>query len=118
MVPDQTPLPPRLVARLHGRMPGATLIVIGGLHGNEPSGVAAMGHVAETLERARTPLHGDVTMLAGSVAALLGRLIRDRQLDLCHVGLQVTGDVVLARVGARRSGEGQTRQVVIPARRE
>jgi len=39
----------------------------------------------------------------------------DRQFELRRVGLQVVRDVALARVGVWRSGEGQARQVVIPA---
>jgi succinylglutamate desuccinylase len=68
--PDDASTPPRLVASLGGETPGPTLIVIGGLHGNEPSGVAAMRSVALALAREPLPLRGDLTMLAGNVAAL------------------------------------------------
>ena len=71
MAPDPLLPPRRLVARLRGASPGPTLIVIGGLHGNEPSGNAAMQRVAESLERARTPMRGDVTMVAGNLGALV-----------------------------------------------
>jgi predicted deacylase len=67
---DHSPAQPRLVARFRGESPGATLIVIGGLHGNEPSGVEAMRRVAAAFEAGRPPLRGDVVMLAGNLRAL------------------------------------------------
>ena len=60
----------RVIARGRGEAPGPMLIVIGGLHGNEPSGVAAMRRVAQTLDPERLTLRGDVVMLAGNVRAL------------------------------------------------
>ena len=44
--------------------------MIGGLHGNEPSGVAAMRTVAAAFDPERLALRGDVVMLAGNVRAL------------------------------------------------
>jgi succinylglutamate desuccinylase len=67
---DDLSTPPRLIASLRGEAPGPALIVIGGLHGNEPSGVTAMRSVAAALAREPLPLRGDLTMLAGNVAAL------------------------------------------------
>jgi len=46
------------------------LVLIGGLHGNEPSGVNALRRVVESLEAMRGSLRGDVLMLAGNVGAL------------------------------------------------
>lgn len=58
-----------MIARLRGADPGPLLIAIGGLHGNEPSGVLALRRVAAAL--AGGPgLRGDVVMLAGNVGAL------------------------------------------------
>ena len=58
-----------MIARLGGAEPGPLLIAIGGLHGNEPSGVLALRRVAAAL--AEGPgLRGDVVMLAGNVGAL------------------------------------------------
>jgi len=67
---DNSPALTRVVARLRGEAPGPTLIVIGGLHGNEPSGVEAMRCVAVTIDPERRPLRGDVVMLAGNLRAL------------------------------------------------
>lgn len=62
--------PRRVIARFAGREAGPLLIAIGGLHGNEPSGVHALRRVARSLEAMRGSLRGDVLMLAGNVGAL------------------------------------------------
>ncbi len=67
---DDSPALKRVLARFRGEEPGPTLIVIGGLHGNEPSGVEAMRSVAAALDPERQLLRGDVVMLAGNVRAL------------------------------------------------
>lgn len=61
---------PRVIARRRGDEPGPTLIVIGGLHGNEPSGIEAMRRVAARLASAPGRIRGDLVMLAGNVRAL------------------------------------------------
>ena len=60
----------RVIARLRGAEAGPTLIVIGGLHGNEPSGVEAMQRVASAIAPAPGRVRGDLVMLAGNVRAL------------------------------------------------
>lgn len=60
----------RVIARFHGEAAGPTLIVIGGLHGNEPSGVEAMRRVASAMASAPGRMRGDVVMLAGNLRAL------------------------------------------------
>lgn len=49
---------------------GPRLIVVGGLHGNEPSGVEALEHVFAEIERRRVPVHGRFVGLAGNLRAL------------------------------------------------
>jgi len=61
---------PRLIARRRSEAPGPMLIVIGGLHGNEPSGVHALRRVALALGVAHARVRGDVVMLTGNVGAL------------------------------------------------
>jgi len=57
---------PRVVGRLRGAAPGPTLLVVAGLHGNEPAGVRAARRVL-----ASKPLHrGDLVVLGGNLAAL------------------------------------------------
>jgi len=62
--------------------PGPTLLVVGGLHGNEPAGVAAARRVLLDLERHALPLRGKLIALAGNPAALeQGRRYFQRDLN-------------------------------------
>jgi predicted deacylase len=79
-VPRASAAAPRLIADLRGRAAGPTLVVTGGLHGNEPAGVYAAERVAERLRELSDVLRGRVVMLRGNRAALArGRrfLVRD-----------------------------------------
>jgi len=49
---------------------GPLLIVTGGVHGNEPSGVEALERVFAELERTRAPLRGRFVGLCGNLASL------------------------------------------------
>jgi predicted deacylase len=60
----------RLVGRRAGSLPGTTLLVVAGIHGNEPAGVLAARRVLAKLERDATPLAGELAVFAGNVAAL------------------------------------------------
>jgi succinylglutamate desuccinylase len=70
----------RIVDRLRSEAPGPTLVLIGGVHGNEPAGVEASRRVLAELRRDQTPFIGDVVGVIGNVRALAaGRryLVRD-----------------------------------------
>ncbi len=60
----------RLVGRYRGGRPGPLVLVIGGLHGNEPAGVYALRRVLSRLEEARPPMRGEIVGLAGNLLAL------------------------------------------------
>jgi succinylglutamate desuccinylase len=60
----------RRLGRYTTGRPGPTVVVCGGLHGNEPAGVLAARNVLERLERERPPLHGELLAVAGNLAAL------------------------------------------------
>ncbi len=62
----------RVIGRRHGARPGPTLIVVGGVHGNEPAGVRAATRVLARLEAAGVALRGDLVALCGNVRALRG----------------------------------------------
>jgi len=64
---------PRAIERLGGGATGPTLIAIGGLHGNEPAGVAAIGAVLGRLRERGAAIQGDVIGLIGNVRALAAR---------------------------------------------
>ena len=55
----------RLIGELRGAAPGPTLIVIGGVHGNEPAGILAARAALSALPRER---------MCGEVVALIGNL--------------------------------------------
>lgn len=59
-----------LIAKFIGDAGGATLIVVGGVHGNEPSGAVALRKVSQKLENLRGKLRGRVYFLAGNTRAL------------------------------------------------
>lgn len=62
----------RWIDACEGRSPGPTLVVIGGLHGNEPAGVVAIGRVLMELRRRglESRLRGRVFGLVGNTRAL------------------------------------------------
>jgi len=73
--------PPRVLGQVRGARPGPTLVVLAGIHGNEPAGLAAARRVLSALERGPEPLAGEIVGLAGNLRAL-GREVRFIDLDL------------------------------------
>ena len=77
----------------HGR-PGPLLLAIGGLHGNEPSGVTAIERVLSRIAASDLSLRGRLVGLAGNLQALehgerfidrdLNRMWSSEELDLVH----------------------------------
>ena len=65
---------PRVLGRLEGRKPGPTLILVAGLHGNEPAGVLALQRLFATLAADPRGLdRGRAVALAGNLKALAAR---------------------------------------------
>ena len=60
----------RRLGRYTTGRPGPTVVICGGLHGNEPAGALAARHVLDRLERDRPPLEGELVAVAGNLAAL------------------------------------------------
>lgn len=68
------------LGRIVGEAPGPTLVVIGGMHGNEPAGVEVARRVLADLRG--VPLRGEFLALAGNVEALAaGRRYLSRDLN-------------------------------------
>lgn len=68
------------VARVDGARPGPTLVVTGGVHGNEPAGLEAARRVVAQLDPAR--VRGRVVAVAGNLSALeVRRRFIDRDLN-------------------------------------
>jgi succinylglutamate desuccinylase len=60
----------REIGRICGASPGPTLIVVGGIHGNEPAGTTAARRVLSRLGRDDAGLRGEFVAFAGNLAAL------------------------------------------------
>jgi predicted deacylase len=78
--PKPNAFPPRLVGRVAGIEPGPTLLVVAGLHGNEPAGLLAARRVFDRLRDEAIPVRGDFAVVAGNRGALDARrryLLRD-----------------------------------------
>lgn len=63
----------RVIGRHDSGLDGPLIVVVGGLHGNEPAGVHAAFQVLETLQLERITVRGRVVALAGNRAALAER---------------------------------------------
>jgi len=71
----------RILGRVEGDRPGPTLLVTGGIHGNEWAGIEALGRFLDDLQRYRDRLRGRVIAVAGNLEAL-GRKTRYIEKDL------------------------------------
>lgn len=60
----------RWLGAYEGQLPGPTVVVVGGIHGNEPSGVIATQHVLHELRRRKVAMRGRLLGLAGNIRAL------------------------------------------------
>jgi succinylglutamate desuccinylase len=68
--PDLLDLDDHLLGRVEGDPSAVTVIMVGGLHGNEPAGVRAILSVFERLERERLAPRASLYGLAGNLPAL------------------------------------------------
>ena len=60
----------RVIGRFGGHLPGPVMLVVGGLHGNEPAGIEAASDVLSTLRERAPAFRGTLTVLAGNLGAL------------------------------------------------
>lgn len=58
----------RLIGKIEGKLPGPTLLFMGGIHGNEPAGVFALKKVMEYLKPDNVA--GNIYAIAGNLSAL------------------------------------------------
>lgn len=70
-----------LIASIRGSLPGPTLLIVGGIHGNEPAGVLAAYSVLLRIQERRADLRGEVVLLRGNTRAL-ERKVRYLDADL------------------------------------
>ncbi|HEU4709992.1 MAG TPA: succinylglutamate desuccinylase/aspartoacylase family protein [Pyrinomonadaceae bacterium] len=63
-----------VIASIRGALPGPTLIILAGIHGNEPAGVLAAERVWLRMQKRRAALRGEVVLLRGNTRALEQRV--------------------------------------------
>ncbi len=104
----------RVLLRVRGREPGPTLVVLGGLHGNEPAGVLAAQRIAREIESRSGDLRGEVVALAGNRAALRqGRRYLVRDLNRAWTRNRI--EQVRSERGPLESGEDREQAELIRA---
>ena len=106
----------RVLGRLGRAGPGLpTLVVVGGVHGNEPAGVEASQRVAQALAPREESLRGEVVFVAGNLQALaLGQRFVDRDLNRAWTSAGVAA--LLERVngvGSSQSAEDAEQQELL-----
>lgn len=80
----------RVVGRRRGEKPGPTLVVVAGIHGNEPAGIRAARRVLSRLEAEAVGLRGELVVFSGNLAALrLGRRFQARDLNRAWTDVRV-----------------------------
>ncbi len=64
------PMDRRLLGSYSTGRAGPTILALGGIHGNEPAGIAALNRVVAKLQELELPLHGTLVAIAGNLGAL------------------------------------------------
>jgi predicted deacylase len=96
----------RRIAELRGEAPGPTLIIVGGLHGNEPAGIAAARRTLGELTAA--DVRGEVVALIGNLrAGAAGRRSIAHDLNrLWTAERMAVGQAAVAQAAAMPGGAG------------
>ena len=85
---------PRVLGRHAGAQPGPVLLVLGGIHGNEPAGVRAARRVLTALAREQPPMKGALHCFAGNLGALAaGQRFVDEDLNRIWAELRLAADL-------------------------
>jgi len=108
---DEVPAPARrVVGRLRGSRPDRVLVVIAGLHGNEPAGVHGLGRVIARLEDDPSGLVGELVGILGNRQALAaGRRFLREDLNRIWLGERVER----LRAGGAPSGPEEEEMLAI-----
>jgi len=95
----------RILCRITAERPGPTVVFFGGIHGNEPAGVAALTEVFEALDREGSVLEkGALIGIRGNIPALVQKE-RFLDHDLNRIWSRSRLEAVLAKHEAERSAE-------------
>ncbi|MDP8289131.1 MAG: succinylglutamate desuccinylase/aspartoacylase family protein [Candidatus Electryonea clarkiae] len=72
----------RQIGEYHGIESGACIVIVAGLHGNEPTGINAIQEIFSTISENQIPIKGDIFAYRGNVSALKeGRRYLDKDLN-------------------------------------
>lgn len=103
-----------LIASIRGAQPGPTLIILGGIHGNEPAGFLAAHRVVSALEACRSCLRGEILLLAGNTMAMRRKV---RYIDADLNRLWTVENIQAIRSGKslqpQRSEQLEQRQLIL-----
>ncbi len=95
----------RWLGRLRGAGPGPTVVIVAGMHGNEPAGLAAIREVFGGLTGRESRLRGELVALAGNLTAI-ARGVRYVDVDLNRLWTEAKVER-LDRAGPRSIEEGE-----------
>jgi len=94
----------REIGRVVAETPGPTVIVIAGIHGNEPAGIEASRRVLQLLERRIGNMRGELVAFAGNLGAMRqGKRFRARDMNRVWTDARVAD--VEDRAARRAAGE-------------
>lgn len=79
-----------LIGSVVGLEPGPTLLITGGIHGNEPAGVVAAERVLPRLRQHQAEIHGEIIFLRGNTRAL-ERKVRYVDVDFNRQWIRTAG---------------------------
>ncbi|UCF68361.1 MAG: succinylglutamate desuccinylase/aspartoacylase family protein [Acidobacteriota bacterium] len=102
---------PRLIGRFQGSADGKKMIVVGGMHGNEPSGILAARRVLDALARQQPRFRGTLAAYTGNREALeRGQRFIDKDFNR----IWTTGHIELNRQsGAAESTEDRQQRELL-----
>ena len=104
----------REIGRVFGGQAGPTLIVVAGIHGNEPAGYEAARRVLARLSGEDIPLRGELVVLAGNVGALHAG-VRHINKDLNRVWSESSIAALRTRASADRDAEDNEQLALLDA---
>lgn len=105
----------RVLGHLPGRQPGPTLIVVAGMHGNEPAGVHGAQRVLAALADRRDDLNGTFIALAGNLTALRAKA-RYVEADLNRLWTRARVDAIRAGAAPACVEEAELRDLDLELR--
>ncbi len=102
----------REIGRIEGAAPGPTLVVIAGMHGNEPAGVEAARRVLARVEGGR--LRGEFLVLAGNLESMRAG-VRYQSKDLNRVWTEARVQELRALPESARDAEDREQVEILSA---